>query len=144
MVKYSCESGFRFHSTNSVLACDEEIWFFPKKSNKSNLTTTFQDQLDPENICYNISLYKQWRENNKDDNRLKRNSAFWLIQLLAAPKSNVNQCIWLQIARWSRTWYTAVGCSKKQQILVCAFKSLSGCNCQVGNTKPITMEDSFD
>jgi len=32
-------------------------------------TLSEKDQLDPENICYNISLYKQWRENNKDDNR---------------------------------------------------------------------------
>ena len=31
--------------------------------------TVFQDQLDPGNICYNISLYKQWSENNRDDPR---------------------------------------------------------------------------
>jgi len=32
-------------------------------------TLSEKDQLDPGNICYNISLYKQWSENNRDDPR---------------------------------------------------------------------------
>ena len=31
-----------------------------------------------------------------------------------------------------------------QQILVCAFKSLSGCNFHFGNTKPFTIEYSLE
>ena len=44
------------------------FWHSAPKST-IQILTVFQDQLDPGNICYNISLYKQWSENNRDDPR---------------------------------------------------------------------------